>query len=311
MTEHTDFYTQLHTHTAIIRISGEDAESFLQGQTTCDIRDLKPQQTRLGAICNPKGRAITTFRLLRWADAYWMLLPLDLADSIFKRLKMFVLRSKVKVERAESFAVIGMSGSACSSIDPELESTPSGQFVTHQTNCLIKVSEQPCRAIWIGPGETVDDLLDALKSQQLPELNDLAWRRGDIESGIPNLSATTQELFVPQMLNLDLLGGISFNKGCYTGQEIVARMHYLGQLKQRMFLFKADADCPAGSRLIFETDPDHTQGTVVDCQAHPADGYVLLAVCRLDSQSDSPLFCENSSTFIERAELPYAIPSAS
>lgn len=303
----TDFYCSLKRHASIIRIEGDDAVTFLQGQTTCDVREVSEQQSRLGAICNPKGRVICIFRLLKWQDEYLMVLASELLPMVLKRLRMYVLRAKVSLTDATTeLTVLGLAGSACKIFEPQFESLTASQVCASDDHCLVRISDHSDRACLIINSDQLSSVEDLSNQAQIQTTDFAAWHRLELRDGLPRIYPDTQELFVPQMINLDLLGGISFKKGCYTGQEIVARMHYLGNLKKRMDLFSASEFCAPGSRLYLKNDSDQSVGTIVDCAQDGPDRFLVLAVCQIQIDAEAPLFLENSTTFIVREQLPYA-----
>lgn len=220
------------SHLGILTVSGVDAAKFLQGQITCNINEISNIKSSLGAICNPKGRAITTFLLIKNSNDFLLILPHELLALVKKRLEMYVLRSAVTLtDSSDELCLIGLSNDA-------QQPSENYNFATNrQENIIVKLKK---RNLIIA----INDHAQTFWSEQLkqgfqPEDSE-QWRYLDIMSGIPWLTATTSEEFIPQMLNLDKLGGISFNKGCYTGQEIVARTHYLGKTKREMFLVEYD-----------------------------------------------------------------------
>lgn len=220
-------------HLGVVTVAGIDAAKFLQGQITCNINDITDIKSSLGAICNPKGRAITTFLLVKNANAFLMILPQELLASVKKRLQMYVLRSAVTLtDSSDELCLIGCDSGLQSDDDPEHCFATSRQeniIVNFQSRSLIIARADHAQTFWS----------EQLKLGFQPE-DSAQWRYLDIISGVPWLTAATSEEFIPQMLNLDKLGGISFNKGCYTGQEIVARTHYLGKAKREMFLAECD-----------------------------------------------------------------------
>ncbi|MGZ5608509.1 MAG: CAF17-like 4Fe-4S cluster assembly/insertion protein YgfZ [Methylobacter sp.] len=220
-------------HLGILAVTGADAAKFLQGQITCNINDVIDTKSSLGAMCNPKGRAITTFLLVRNGDGFLMILPQELLAQVKKRLQMYVLRSNVTLtDSSDELCLIGLSDGR-SELSAALNFATSRQehiVVDFQNRSLIIAEAGKAQAFW---QQQVEQGFQPASSAQ--------WCYLDMISGIPWLGVDTSEEFIPQMLNLDKLGGISFNKGCYTGQEIVARTHYLGKAKREMFLAECDA----------------------------------------------------------------------
>ncbi|MDD1607931.1 MAG: folate-binding protein, partial [Methylococcaceae bacterium] len=191
-------------HLAVLTVSGTEAGQFLQGQITCNVHDVTATQSSLGAMCNPKGRAITTFLLAKSGDDFLLVLPNELLEIVKKRLSMYVLRSKVTLtDSSDSLCLLGLTAT-------------SNEAFLAVDNAMTLWSEY--------------------SAQGFQATDSMQWQTLDILSGIPWLTTATSEEFIPQMLNLDKLGGISLTKGCYTGQEIVARTHYLGKAKRGLFI---------------------------------------------------------------------------
>jgi folate-binding protein YgfZ len=226
-------------HLSLIKISGPDAETFLQGQLTSDVAKLSNCWQYAG-YCNPKGRLLALLQIWRQDESFYALMSRDLVEPTSKRLRMYVMRSKVVIEELNDCELIGLlrrdsltQTLAGLGLAPE-EATPEqsdlgqhqhGDLVQREEICALIINQ---RALIVRKGSAETTSEHKLESNS-------SWLQAEINEGLPQVSAATLEQFIPQMLNLDILGGISFKKGCYTGQEIVARMHYLGKLKQRMF----------------------------------------------------------------------------
>ena len=249
-------------HLAVLTVSGKDAGKLLQGQITCNVNDVTEIKSSLGALCNPKGRAITTFLLVKTGDAFLMVLPKELLEPVKKRLQMYVLRSDVTLtDSSGRFCLVGLC---------HPENHAETLFATTQNEIIrVNLSTTQSRSLVIAEADQAIALWsDRVSHQGFQPQSSERWRYLDILSGIPWLTTETSEEFIPQMLNLDQLGGISFNKGCYTGQEIVARTHYLGKAKRALFLAECDTQStPAPNSTIF----DDSTGTEL------AIGKVLLA----------------------------------
>ena len=237
---------------AILTISGKDAGKLLQGQITCNINDITETKSSLGALCNPKGRAITTFLLIKTPDAFLMVLPKELLECVKKRLQMYILRSDVTLtDSSDTLCLIGL----CNFV-----AQPTELFATLQKEIItVNLSTTRNRQLVIADSDKAIKLWSQRVDNEnyYPENSD-QWLYLDILSGIPWLTTETSEEFIPQMLNLDQLGGISFNKGCYTGQEIIARTHYLGKTKRTLYL--AECLTPVTPRPN-STIVDHSGGT--------------------------------------------------
>jgi folate-binding protein YgfZ len=197
--------------TALLKFSGEDASSFLQGQLTNDINALECNWQYSG-YCSPKGRLLALLIMWKHDNELFALLPASLVEPTIKRLRMYVMRSKVTIDVIEQISV------------SQIYTSSEPRFKYQHATDLHSLS--------FGGR----DLIVATKADTTSDTLTPKWVMRNIEDGLPEITDKTSELFVPQMINLDLLGGINFKKGCYTGQEIVARMHYLGKLKQRMFV---------------------------------------------------------------------------
>ena len=250
-----------------LRVSGEDAAAFLQGQATTDVLALKAGQIGCGAFCNPKGRVIANFRIGRQEQGFVLFVSSDLIEPLSRRLQMFVLRSRVKLENLAGQAAV--AGAFETSATPE----PPGEWPESW-----RLKDDTGRRIGL---LTTDGGTHLVIESPLAA----AWELADIATGFARITSTTREEFLPQMLNLDWLGGIGLEKGCYTGQEIVARTHYLGQLKRRLFRFSlAGETAPAsGTPLTTATGDNPVAGQVVNARAD-GNGHIHgLAVVTLEA----------------------------
>ncbi|MGR9117189.1 MAG: CAF17-like 4Fe-4S cluster assembly/insertion protein YgfZ [Gammaproteobacteria bacterium] len=227
-------------HFAILTVSGKDAAQFLQGQITCNINEVTKSKASFGAFCTAKGRAITTFLLIRLNDTtFALILPSALLETVTKKLQMYILRSDVTLtDSSDSFCLIGL----CVSADYNDLELPTENFGTRTTDgYLVKLPSASPRFLMLTDHQSAIDQWSRLTGEDRFQPQDSArWRYLDILDGIPWLTPETTEEFIPQMLNLDKLGGVSFNKGCYTGQEIIARTHYLGTSKRELYLAESD-----------------------------------------------------------------------
>jgi folate-binding protein YgfZ len=265
-------------HLGVLTVSGADAGRLLQGQISCDVHELTETKSSLGALCNPKGRVITTFLLIKKADVFLMILPNALLEVVKKRLQMYVLRSAVSItDSSEHYCLLGLSSSALAT-EAFLHTTQrqdliSIQFSATQNRQLVIAETEMAIASW---------------SEQLEigyqTENSEYWRYLDLLDGIPWLSDETSEEFIPQMLNLEQLGGISFTKGCYTGQEIVARTHYLGKAKRALFLAESELPkAPLPNDIIIDDTTDDAQpiGRVLQAQYSGARYQSEYDLCKL------------------------------
>lgn len=230
---------------ALLLIEGVDTLRFLQGQITCDIQQLKPLETRLGAACTPKGRVYMNFRALQLSEQRVILrLAADRLDGVLNHLKKYAAFFKVQMRPLADWAILGFAMKQ-STTNQQTNSSPlqDGRCLTGKTalpiadGYLIPVPaavDADVRCEWWGPATAIASLRTDLNPAVQP-VAPANWRLSEIRAGLANINQALTDVYVPQMLNLHLLDAISFKKGCYTGQEIVARMHYLGQLKKSLF----------------------------------------------------------------------------
>jgi tRNA-modifying protein YgfZ len=213
----------------VLRVGGADAARFLQGQLTNDVQLLGDGRTELAGYCTPQGRVIAVLRLRKVDDMIYALLPADLLERVCTLLRRFVLRSKVDLQIAADLQV-GWIATVAS-----LPCTASAQ--------VVAFDYAPGRRVIAAPADAWHLITGPASAGDQPHSGD-EWLAADIREGRPQVSAATSEAFIPQMLNLDLLDGISFSKGCYTGQEIVARTQNLGRIKRRTFRYRIDGGTP-------------------------------------------------------------------
>lgn len=305
----TDLLASL-DHLGVLQFSGEDAESFLQGQLSCDVGSIQSSRSTQGAYCSPKGRMLANFLLWREEAGFAMALSRDILGAVHRRLSMFVLRSKSKISDVSgSMALLGLAGpGADDALRGILGGLPgrSGEIVrVYGLGTAIRLTDGRLILASAPP-------VAASTRQQLDgtfrDVGAQVWRWLDIRSGLPLITAPTQDQLVPQMANLELLGAVSFDKGCYTGQEIVARTQHLGKVKRRMFLANVAAAAGAGDPLYSEDLGDQASGLVVNAEPSPDGGHDLLAVVQTTSHDRSVVHLKSlSGPVLHFHELPYAI----
>lgn len=259
-------------HLGVLTVAGSDAAQFLQGQITCNINDITDIKSSLGALCNAKGRAICTFLLVKNNDAFLLILPEELLAAVKKRLQMYVLRAKVSLtDSSDQWCLIGEDAALSDDAPEHRFATARREHigVDFHRRCLNIVEVDKAQKFWS----------ERLNMGFRPE-DSAQWRYLDIMSGIPWLTAATSEEFIPQMLNLDKLGGISFTKGCYTGQEIVARTHYLGKTKREMFVAECAIAIPPEPNSAIIDDMDHSIGKIL-CAQNRNKGCKMLIVLQV------------------------------
>lgn len=263
----------------LIQAVGEDAESFLHNLLTNDIKGLSPDGVQRAGFCTPKGRLLADFLVWREADGLFLQLSADILPGILKKLSMYVLRSKAKLADATAeHIVIGLSGPNADTLLAEIGAIPPAPMRTvhfpagtviglaeHRFQLVIRSTE--VAAVW-----------QQLAARARP-VGVAAWQWLDIAAGIPHISMPTQEQFVPQMINFELIGGVGFKKGCYPGQEIVARTEYLGKIKKRMVRARlAEGAVVVGDFVYAPETGEQACGSVVTTAPSPSGGTELLVV---------------------------------
>lgn len=296
------------SHFDVIQFAGEDAESFLQGQLSCDVRDARMDHATLGSYCTPKGRMLATFLLWRTEDGFQMQLPAALREAIQKRLSMYVMRSKVKVSDASDSSVrMGVAGSEGLTSLPI--PAPDQDYGLAQGEGVSVIRLPGDRFEIITNPEVAEGVWSGLKLT-CSMVGAGRWEWLEILAGIPCVSLPTQEQFVPQMLNLELIGGVSFTKGCYPGQEIVARSHYLGKVKRRTYLahLNTEESPVAGDHLHGNGPVEQSPGMIVNAQASPEGGYDVLAAILSTALEAGPVRWKAiDGPVLEMRSLPYVV----
>jgi folate-binding protein YgfZ len=271
---------------AFLRISGADAQRFLHAQLTCDVNALGPGRSTFGAYCTPRGRVLASFLLWRESEDYLVQLPAELCAPIAARLSRYVLRSRVALRDETSERVaIGVAGKdAAARLHEAIGLAPQRlqEVAVGPEASVIRIAAE--RFEIVAARAAAPALLEALApGAERADAEYWAWL--DIRAGVPAIAPATQEEFVPQAIHLDRLGAVSYTKGCYPGQEIIARTHHLGRLKQRMYLAHlAGPERPApGDRLYSPEFGTQASGTVVSAARAPGGGHDLLAVLQIES----------------------------
>ena len=285
----------------LIRARGADAVKFLQGQLTNDVTGMGLAQARLAGFCTAKGRLQASFIIWKLADDELLLAcAASVLPATLKRLSMFVMRAQCKLTDASAeLTLLGATG----------------------TSAAALIGDAPAWGVSATPGGTlvrlpdVDGVARALLAVAPPDapVADLApdaWRLLDVRSGIPTIEAATVEQFVPQMLNYELIGGVDFQKGCYPGQEIVARSQYRGTIKRRMFLFECDALAQPGQEVFHSGDESQPAGMVVNAAALPGgNGSAALVEVKLAALDTGSLHLASvGGAPLRPAALPYTVP---
>lgn len=302
------------SHQGAIAARGEDVVTFLQGQFSNDIQQVSAEHSQLAAWCNPKGRMLAALRVFRRGDSFHLLLEHSLLEPTLKRLRMFVLRSKVELEdESDDLVGFGLSGPEADARIADLlgaaPAEPNGVLTRDAITALRLPGPHP-RFSLHGPASDLVPLWDRLREAGARPVGEPVWALQDIRAGQPRIHPGTLEAFVPQMVNLEVIGGVSFKKGCYTGQEVVARMHYLGKPKRRMFRGRIESgEMPAPGTDIYPAGESQSAGKVVDAQPAPQGGAELLAVLQLSAVNDDAELRvgEAEGPRFEQLPLPYSL----
>ena len=286
-------------HLGVIRVQGEDAAKFLHGQLTQDFALLRPGEARLAAFCNAKGRMQASFiALRRGADEILLVCSRDLLPPTLKRLSMFVLRAKAKLSDATAeFAVCGLAGDALPSAGaaPWSVTELAGGHVVN----LYPAEGQP-RGLWVGPTDA--------PAPAGPALDAATWNWGEVRSGIATITSPIVEAFVPQMLNYESVGGVNFKKGCYPGQEVVARSQFRGTLKRRAFIAHADGELAAGQEVFQASDAEQPAGVVAQAAPAPGGGWDAIVSLQLAAAEAGDLHAGSATgPALQLLPLPYLL----
>lgn len=275
----------------IIKVSGTDAANFLQGQITCDV--LKLEKPTWSACCDRKGRMLANFWI--WTDHqdYFLLLPKALLESLQHHLKKYVVISKVKLSiQEDSWVVTGITQ----------PNTP----IHHPQITNIALSDSFNRQILIGPYDVMQTLWNQLILNNTHPIGNSAWQLLNIRAGITTISLKTQALFTPQMINLQLLGGISFTKGCYVGQEIIARTQHLGQLKRHLYRASVHSTTPLNLGDEIFNEQHEAMGVITELASCSEHEFELLAVIQdraIEAQAPLKTFDQHALSNITKIEV--------
>ncbi|MGF6590674.1 YgfZ/GcvT domain-containing protein [Pseudomonas sp. 2835] len=295
------------SHEGVLAVRGSDAGKFLQGQLTCNISYLNDHTASLGARCMVKGRMQSSFRILPEGDGYLLAMTRELLEPQLADLKKYAVFSKAKLtDDSAAWVRFGLHDGEAALQALGLEVPAQTDAVTRH-NGLIAIAVSVGRVeLWV-PAEQAPAVQAQLATQLAEaDLND--WLLGQIRAGIGQVMLQTRELFIPQMINLQAVGGVSFKKGCYTGQEIVARMQYLGKLKRRQYrVALADGSLPEPGTEIFSPTHSSSVGEVV-LAARSEQGSELLAVLTADAVADNNLHLGSAEgPRLELLTLPYEL----
>ena len=306
--------------TGLLALEGEDAVSFIHGQLSNDIEHLGSSQARLAAYCNPQGRML--FHAWKSSGKVWLTVPLDILPALQKRLQMYVLRAKVTLsDESGNMAILGIGGEkGGEALSKWFETLPSEPFgkTENEFGVLVRVADAfgfPRYLLTIA--EKRLQVVESELSSTLSVCDESGWTMGDIKAGVPQITLPVQDRFIPQMVNLEQAGGLSFKKGCYPGQEVIARSQYKGTVKRRMFHGMVelpfednppiDVNMTAGANIV---DSDgQVCGTIVSSARRDNNRVDFLAVVQTEAIGSQALHVEKADgPLITWIPLPYSLP---
>ena len=289
-------------HLGVIRAEGEDAVKFLHGQLTHDFALLGMDHARLTAFLSAKGRMQASFiGFKRSPTEVWLVCSRDLLAPTLKRLSMFVMRAKCKLSDATADTqVFGLAGSTIETIAGGAKPTWSKSEFGHATVVHLPPAAGQPRALWVAPaGEA---------APAGPALDTALWAWGEVQSGVATLTAPLVDAFVPQMLNYESVDGVSFKKGCYPGQEVVARSQFRGAIKRRAYVAHAEAELAVGADIFSPADPEQACGTVVQTAPAPTGGWDAIVSLQIAAAEHGALHAGSlQGPALTLGTLPYAL----
>ncbi|WP_439852608.1 CAF17-like 4Fe-4S cluster assembly/insertion protein YgfZ [Pseudomonas syringae] len=305
---HTAFFCTL-SHEGVLAVRGVDASKFLQGQLTCNLGYLSESASSLGARCTQKGRMQSSFRIVFEGDGCLLAMASELIEPQLLDLRKYAVFSKSKLtDESAAWVRFGLQDADEALVSLGLD-LPQETGAVARASELIAIRVSPARAeLWVRAGQA-DDITSRLAAQLTEgSLND--WLLGQIRAGIGQVFGSTREEFIPQMINLQAVGGVSFKKGCYTGQEIVARMQYLGKLKRRLYRLTLQAEqIPEPGTALFSPVHASAVGNVV-LAAQSGQGIELLAVLQGDAAESGHIHLGSpQGAALQMSELPYTLDS--
>lgn len=299
----------------VISVAGPEAVDFLQGQLSNDLRELSDTHSQLNSHCSPKGRMIANFRILRLGDALLLILPTGQVEALATRLKMFLLRAKASIEDlSDSLVCMGVIGTCADhALKAHFGELPSDRnAMAHAENAaLIRVCADQDRYLLIGPVEVARSLWEAARDAGAGTAHPKRWHLADIRAGLPTVLPETRDSFIPQMANMQLIDGVSFHKGCYTGQEVVARMQYLGKLKRRMYLAEVTlpehlpAPAPGAALSSPSSTSEQAAGRIVNSCATEPGRYEMLVVAEISAAEGGELRLGDDGPGLSISPPPY------
>lgn len=300
----------------IIEVYGEDAESFLQNQLTNDIRRVTDTTHQLSAWCSPKGRVIANFRIFKANNVYYLSLSSDLVNHIIKKLRMYVMMSKVTIEDvSERLTHFGYAGEYAERdlqtlLGEELAPTETNQTLQYRALSILRLPGTVPRFEVFGELEDAKNLWERCNIRAAP-VSSSGWDYLNIVAGLPVVCEASSEAWIPQMLNLQIIDGVDFKKGCFPGQEVVARLKYLGKNKRRMYRIEINDDTlPEVGQKIYAADADAEAGKILTMVMNPfgkAEALAVLKIAEADKQLNLNTDTSSERGRITLLELPYSV----
>lgn len=300
-------------HLACYQIEGEDAAAFLQGQFSNDINQVTSSNGQISSYNTPKGRMLAIFYICRRDNIYYLLTSKDIAEDVMKRLQMYVMRSKVTITPVPDMLLLGICNDSQSKLQQSLKITATQNHYQTSVNDIsicMNIPGVSTRYLIIG-NQSLSEQLQNIDANNVNVFNASYWQWLDIMAGLPSVTSKVQEAFVPQMANMELIDGVSFSKGCYPGQEIVARLHYLGNANRRMYRIEVEQDEPVNiSDDIYTQGSDQAIGKIMSVINEHDKMYSGLAVLRIEAAKNNQLAIGSASgNSVRIVPLPYDVPT--
>ena len=293
----------------VLRVSGRDALAFLQGQLTADVGEVDASTSRLAAWCSPRGRVLAMFRLL--ADpaggGYLMVCERWFTAALLARLRMFVLRSEVRIEDASGeLGVAGVAGTRAlpAPLAAWAQTAEVDDAAEDEGTAIARVPDRGRRFLVTGPLARIEPIVSAPANANMKAADPGRWRLADLCAGVARISAQASDRFLPQMLNLDRLRAVSFGKGCYVGQEIVARTQHLGRIKRRAWVGRTAAAAEGDPIVEASGGAASKVGEVVSAEPHPDGGSAAFIVLNIANASSTTLHVGRAGGPPLRLSLP-------
>lgn len=296
----------------LIEVSGDDAESFLQNLLTNDIRKVTETSHQPSAWCTHQGRIIANFRIFKRADKFYMAVSHDLIDHVIKKMRMFVMMSKVTLEDvSETLVHFGYAGErAEEELREVLDVIPTepGETLQYKTLSLLRLPGTVPRFEVFGELDDAQALWERCNVRAAPVSSD-GWHYLNILAGLPVITKASSEAWIPQMVNYVQIGGVDFKKGCYPGQEVVARLNYLGKTKRRMYLVEINTDKLPAVNDAIASDSDQEAGKVLNAVMNPRGKIEALVILKI-AEAEKPLhMADDKEASVTMQDLPYAVES--